>query len=463
MPAAVYSNIMPNVSGKSLTALKNDHFSLSDETMNPPSFDRKVDSYAKWKRKLGLWLNITDIAKTKLAALIILRLDDDTQDVVLDVLREEDIMSEGGVEKVLDELDNIFQIDPCITAYEDYKEFVSYQRPEYLSVNEFCRQFERKLKKVESAGTKLADNVLAYKLLKSASLERNNELLIKAIVTEMKYAEVMYQLKRVFNYSSTCGNLASESKDMYQIKDVAEFRSSNVTSRKVVFMDSEDCDNEASGDPQKSGEPNRKTSMEVQELPLPKLVPTIFEFKKSHVSEEGTLRNIADIKAHMTNKLEEEAVNNYCKCGEQKIDGSLDNSKTGTVVYSQKTVMGVLPQVTSNSSGSLKPAVFISMSHNMRRLQPSLSKLTRCRTRRSVRSKVVINSRNEKQEKNPWMRRKKKYFAKRNVKYQIVRGKKKLFFKNQRSCQWMRKKMKVLYKTSGQKKRRARYKTGHFK
>ena len=44
---------------------------------------------------------------------------------------------------------------------ECYEKFETYRRPENLSMNEYLSEFQRRLKKVEAGGSKLADPVLA--------------------------------------------------------------------------------------------------------------------------------------------------------------------------------------------------------------------------------------------------------------------------------------------------------------
>ena len=204
MPAAIYSNMMSSVCGRSQMVLK--HFSLSDETLNPPFFDRKVDNYIKWKRLLDIWLHVTDIPKTKQGGVIILRLDDDTIDEVMEVLTCKDVSTEDGLQKVLRILDNIFLVDQSLVVYGDYEDFVKYERPEHMSVKEYCCQFQRKVVKVQTSGSVIADNVLAYKLLKCARLTSFDEKLIKA-TTEMNYGDVLRKLKCVFEFHNISGNL----------------------------------------------------------------------------------------------------------------------------------------------------------------------------------------------------------------------------------------------------------------
>ena len=56
---------------------------FTDKT--PPCFNAKYDDYSKWKRKLNLWKSVTEVEKKKHAGLILLRLDDDTQDTILEL------------------------------------------------------------------------------------------------------------------------------------------------------------------------------------------------------------------------------------------------------------------------------------------------------------------------------------------------------------------------------------------
>ena len=99
----------------------------------PPAFDRKTDNYEKWKQRFKIWQSITDVNKTKQGGLLVLRLDDDTQDAILELTTADEIKAEEGVTTILGHLDNIFQVDESISAYEAYEVFDSYCRPAELS------------------------------------------------------------------------------------------------------------------------------------------------------------------------------------------------------------------------------------------------------------------------------------------------------------------------------------------
>ena len=66
--------------------------SFSDKT--PPPFNRKIDNYAKWKKKFELWQSITEVTAVRQGGLLVLRMDDDTQDHIMETLTINEIKSE---------------------------------------------------------------------------------------------------------------------------------------------------------------------------------------------------------------------------------------------------------------------------------------------------------------------------------------------------------------------------------
>ena len=165
----------------------------------PPLFNGKSEDYPKWKRKFVVWRSITDVSKAKHGGLLVLRLDDETQDSILELMTCDDLKKDDGVEEILGHLDNMFQKDESITAFELYEELELYRRPDHLSVREYCSEFQKRLSKVKSSGTQLSEHVLAHRLLKSANLSKSEEQLIRATVDEMTYEKMAKQLKKVFN------------------------------------------------------------------------------------------------------------------------------------------------------------------------------------------------------------------------------------------------------------------------
>ena len=163
----------------------------------PPPFDRTVDEYRAWKRDFELWQSITEAPKIKQGVLLSLRLDKVTRDEVCEAVSNADLVTEGGVKKVLDQLDKIFIRDKKLTAFEAYEHFESYERPGKLPITEYVKEFQKRLKKVENDGTKIADHILAYRLIKSAKLSESQLAILKATTDDMTYEAVSTQLKKI--------------------------------------------------------------------------------------------------------------------------------------------------------------------------------------------------------------------------------------------------------------------------
>jgi hypothetical protein len=182
------------------SVIENKKMSFSEKT--PPQFNGQTDDYSKWKKRFKVWQGCTEVTKAKQGGLVVLRLDDNTQDAVLESVTYGQIKEEDGVDKVITKLDSMFQKDPTFTAFEVYEEFEKYRRPENLPINQYLSEFEKRLSKVKANGTNMSDDVLVYRLLKSANLKESEEQLVKMTVDEMKYENMVKQLKKAFVGSS---------------------------------------------------------------------------------------------------------------------------------------------------------------------------------------------------------------------------------------------------------------------
>ena len=72
-------------------------------------------------------------------------------------------------------------MDPSVLAYEAHEQFEGYRRPANLSIKEYSLEFEKKVAKLKASGTVLADNILCYRLLKSANLSDSELQLVKEV------------------------------------------------------------------------------------------------------------------------------------------------------------------------------------------------------------------------------------------------------------------------------------------
>ena len=80
---------------------------FSDSDKAPPSFNATTDDFGMWKEKFYIWKQITAIADVKQGAWLVSQLDIDTQDTLLDLISEVDIMKEDGADKVVNILKEI--------------------------------------------------------------------------------------------------------------------------------------------------------------------------------------------------------------------------------------------------------------------------------------------------------------------------------------------------------------------
>ena len=92
----------------------------------PPPFNAKTDDYCKWKKKFEIWESITEVAETKRGGLLVLRLDDDTQDDILEQVTSDQLKAEDGAKTVITKLDKMFKKNESMRAYEIYDRIQKY-------------------------------------------------------------------------------------------------------------------------------------------------------------------------------------------------------------------------------------------------------------------------------------------------------------------------------------------------
>ena len=79
---------------------------MATYTKAPPALN-KDDNYPKWKKKLGIWQQLTSFEKTKQGPALVMSLDDESQEAVLE-LSQEVISAEGGVASIIEVLDELY-------------------------------------------------------------------------------------------------------------------------------------------------------------------------------------------------------------------------------------------------------------------------------------------------------------------------------------------------------------------
>ena len=145
-------------------------------------------SYELFKSELELWESITDLADEKRGVAIALSLPDNDKchlrSTILEKVDKAKLKEKGGLKVLTDLLDSLLKDDELEDSMRKYEEFEDYERSKSETINEFCVNFEAKYDKIKNAGITLPPQVLAFKLLRSACISRDDK---KLCLTGMDY------------------------------------------------------------------------------------------------------------------------------------------------------------------------------------------------------------------------------------------------------------------------------------
>ena len=167
-----------------------------------PPLLSKATLYTDWKKKVRIWSSFTKLEKEKHGAAILMTLEGAPEETVLE-LPEEVINSEKGLSAVLEKLDALYLKDSTLEKFQTLELFDSYRRKPGMSIQAHIHEFEKIYHKLTSHGTTISEDVLAFKLLKSANLSSQDEKLAKGTTTELNLSVMKAQLKKIFNDSSS--------------------------------------------------------------------------------------------------------------------------------------------------------------------------------------------------------------------------------------------------------------------
>ena len=111
--------------------------------------------------------------------------------------------SEDGMKNLYEKLDTLFLEDINQSAFRAYETFESYRRPPGTSLEDFLIDFGRHVAKLKDFNILLPEPVLAFKVLKSASLTPDDEKLVKATVGELTLSPMSGQLWKIIHKHSS--------------------------------------------------------------------------------------------------------------------------------------------------------------------------------------------------------------------------------------------------------------------
>ena len=161
--------------------------------INPPDF--KAKNYERYRLELEAWREITDLKKGKQGIAIALSLPEDDEsgirEKVFDELAISDLKADTGLDTLLTFLDNKLQKDDLADSWDKFNDFEEYKREKGQSISDYISKFDQKYKKIVRKKMTLPSEILAFKLLKRATLNPEEHMLV---LTGMDYStkETLY-------------------------------------------------------------------------------------------------------------------------------------------------------------------------------------------------------------------------------------------------------------------------------
>ena len=200
---------------------------------DPPPL-RKNTSYTQWKREVDIWMAGTDVPEKKRAARLFQKMEGKVKQYV-SRMSIDDLSATDGVKKVKDHLDEYYKKDEAQTLFLAIEDFQKYRRARDEPIADYIEEFQRRYDIVKEAHpgneehSAIPEGLLAYTVLKHASLGENDERLVRATCAQLTYKEMCKALKRCLGdtvvNSSGCGSsgtqvqVKSEPSDAYHARE----------------------------------------------------------------------------------------------------------------------------------------------------------------------------------------------------------------------------------------------------
>ena len=155
-------------------------------------------SYDHWKNMIRMWTKITATAVKQQALAITLTLPVEGQKLAMQIIAELEKEDGTSVEKLLTKLDELYELNKDKKIFSAFEAFEQFKRPEDMPVVKFIAGFDERVNELNAVDIKLPEPLLAYKLLKGASLDEEARRVVRATCKELKLSEMKKALLNVF-------------------------------------------------------------------------------------------------------------------------------------------------------------------------------------------------------------------------------------------------------------------------
>lgn len=166
---------------------------------SPPEFSEER-GYEHYKKELQVWQLLKVCSKKEEGPLIFRTLTGRAKSAVID-LSVAEIGGDDGLDKILARLDGLYLADKNQRIFQALDTFEKYRRPSSMTMSNFILEFQKLHNTVSTYKCIYPDGVLAYRLLKAASISSEHEQLCRATIGtgEWSYKTLVEQLNKIFN------------------------------------------------------------------------------------------------------------------------------------------------------------------------------------------------------------------------------------------------------------------------
>ena len=167
------------------------------KNMQPPKFNESVDTWEDYKKELEMWKSCTRLEPKQQGPAFYILLKGKAKEIVKNIPSAE-ITANNGLDRMLAELDKLYEKDKSQNQYLTYKSFLDFRRSDDMSMKDYIAKFEVLTAKLKAKDFVMPDSALAYHLLEFAKLEDDAMKLIKATISELKYDTMKDCLLKIF-------------------------------------------------------------------------------------------------------------------------------------------------------------------------------------------------------------------------------------------------------------------------
>lgn len=215
---------------------------LAAQLLFPPVL--KEGSYEQYKKELEVWQLIID-DEVKEGPIVYRSLQSNYKaKSAISELTADEIGAKGGLKLILAKLDDVYSTEENLRIITCLERFETFKRNPSMNMTSFILEFERLHSQLKSHKITYPDGVLAYRIMKGASISSEHEQLLCATVETGKwsYTSVVSQLKKIFSSLQSLIRNPQGSEKLIKVEEAMFTENPYLQPQEGHFLNYEDCD-----------------------------------------------------------------------------------------------------------------------------------------------------------------------------------------------------------------------------